>query len=167
MDPADTQREEDWMDQNESNPGMVERQLDETPMEGQTGSNRGMEREGLQGGGSVEREGMQDGSVEREGMQGGEMDRDAMQDGGGMDRDSLTGRDSEQLGAENMNANDTEMRMSALEGGHGYDRPTDMTVTRDTMEGSSRTTDQGTDRADDNMTRSPDQPRGTTTARDW
>jgi hypothetical protein len=136
------------MDQNESNPGMVERQLDETPMEGQSDGGR----ESLQGGGSVEREGMQGGSVER----------DAMQDGGGMERDSLTGRESEQLGAENTNANDAEMRMSALEGGRGHDRPTDISVTRDTLEGSSG----GTDRPDD-RTRSPDQPRGTTTARDW
>lgn len=135
------------MGQNESNPGIVERQLDETPMEGQSGGNGGMERESLQEGG---------GQVEREGMQGD----------GGIDRESLTGRESEQLGAENMNANDAQMRTSALEGGLGYDRPTDMTVTRDTMDGSSRTTGQGTDRAAD-IDRSPDQPRGTTTARDW
>ncbi len=153
------------MQQNENNPGIVERQLDETPVEGMSASDREiMEREGMQGG-PVEREGMQDGSVEREGMQGGSVERDAMQDGG-MDRDSLTGRESEQLGAENMNANATEMRTSALEGGQGYDRPTDLTVTRDTMEGSSRSTDEGMDRGND-MTRSPDQPRGTTTARDW
>lgn len=149
------------MDRNdEMNPGMVERQLDEMPMEGHSASDResmpGMEREGLQGGGSVEREGMQgDGGMERE----------SMQDGSGTERESLTGRESEQLGAENMNSNDAEMRLSSREGGYGYDRPTDMTVTRDTMEGSSRT-DQGTDRAAD-IDRSPDQPRGTTTARDW
>ncbi|HEU4560058.1 MAG TPA: hypothetical protein VFS20_19565 [Longimicrobium sp.] len=140
------------MDRNDDmNPGMVERQLDEMPMEGHSASDResmpGMEeREGLQGDGSVEREGMQD--------------------GGGTERESLTGRESEQLGAENMNSNDAEMRTSGREGGYGYDRPTDMTVTRDTMEGSSRTADQGTDRAPD-IDRSPDQPRGTTTARDW
>ena len=142
------------MDRNDdSNPGMVERQLDETPMEGQSAN----DGEGM---GGMERESLQGGSVEREGMQGGEADRDPMQDGGGMDRDSLTGRESEQLGAENTNANDAQMRTSALEGGPGYDRPTDIGVTRDTLEGSSGGTDQGTNR-------SPDQPRGTTTARDW
>ena len=151
------------MDRNDDmNAGMVERQLDEMPMEGHSASDResmpGLEREGLQGGGSVEREGMQ-------GESGG-MERDAMQDDGGTERESPTGRESEQLGAENMNSNDAEMRTSSREGGYGYDRPTDMTVTRDTMEGSSRTTNQGTDRAAD-TNRSPDQPRGATTARDW
>jgi hypothetical protein len=144
------------MDRNDdSNPGMVERQLDETPMEGRSDS------EGI---GGMERQSLQDGSVEREGMQGGEADRDAMHDSGGTERESLTGRESEQLGAENTNTNDNELRMSALEGGRGHDRPTELSVTRDTLEGSSG--QQGTHRADD-LTRSPDQPRGTTTARDW
>lgn len=138
---------------NDSNPGIVERQLDETPMEGRPDS------EGI---GGMERESIQNGSVEREGMQGGEADRDAMQDGGGTERDSLTGRESEQLGATNTGANDTQMRVSGREGGPGFDRPADISVTRDTLEGSSGSTD----RADD-VTRSPDQPRGTTTARDW
>jgi len=167
------------MDRNDSNPGMVERQLDETPMEGRSmesdrsGSERerdgmgGMDRDSLQRDSSVEREGMQGGSVERDSMSGsGSQDGGEMR--GGSPGQSMTGHESERLGESNTNSNPTEMATSAREGGYGYDRPADLTVARDTMESSSRDTDQGTDRAPRvSDTDGTDQPRGTTTARDW
>lgn len=167
------------MDRNDSNPGMVERQMDETPMEGRSveGDRAGTERE-RDGMGGMDRDSVQRGSSgEREGMQGGSTQRDSMSgsgsQGGGEMRgsspgQSLTGHESERLGESNTNSNPAEMTVSAREGGYGYDRPADLTVTRDTMEGSSRDTDQGTDRAPRvGQSGSSDQPRGTTTARDW
>jgi hypothetical protein len=182
------------MDPNDSNPGMVEREMDETPMEGRSMEREGMggtDRDHLQGGGSVEREGMQGGELERDGMGG--MDREGLQ--GGMERDGMHGsstRDgggsmegmsssdreimqgstgqgdmgtpSDRLHEANSNANDAEMRTSGREGGYGFDRPADVEVSRDDMQGSSRDTDQGTDRE---QGVSGDQPSGTTTARDW
>ncbi|HYH80855.1 MAG TPA: hypothetical protein VEX86_13730, partial [Longimicrobium sp.] len=158
------------MDRNDSNPGMVERQMDETPMEGrsvesETGGMSGADRDSLQ----------RDGSVEREGMQGSEgMERDSMSAGGSRESEmqgsssrgeELTGRESERLGESNTSSNPAQMSASAREGGYGYDRPADLTVGRDTMEGSSRDTDQGTDRAPRvSDTDATDQPRGTTTA---
>ena len=65
--------------QNQSNPGIVEKQLDEAPVE----------REGLQGGG-VERDGVQRGDVEREGPQRGDVDRDSIQRGD-VDREGMRG----------------------------------------------------------------------------
>ncbi|HET7231336.1 MAG TPA: hypothetical protein VFJ16_15105 [Longimicrobium sp.] len=172
------------MDRNDDgNPGMVERQMDETPMEGASSSDRelsrdglgGMDRERLQDGGSVEREGMQGGSPERESLQGSEgMDREPMSgssqgrdsmDLGSSDGDSLTGRESDRLGVTNTNANDAEMRVSSREGGYGYDRPADLTVNSD-MEASSRDTDQGTDRVR-NLSDGAEGGSSNTPARDW
>jgi hypothetical protein len=157
------------MDRNDSNPGMVERQMDETPMEGRSvesdraGNER--ERDGMDG---MDRDSLQrDLSVEGEGMQGGSIDRDSMS-GSSSPSQSLTGHESERLGESNTSSNPAEMTTSAREGGYGYDRPADLTVARDTMESSSRDTDQGTDRAPRVSDASDtDQPRGTTTARDW
>jgi hypothetical protein len=59
------------MDRNGDNPGMVEREMDETPVE----------REGMSGSGRVEREGMQDGEVERESMRGAGAEREGLQAG--------------------------------------------------------------------------------------
>jgi hypothetical protein len=65
---------QDRESQSDVNPGNVERKLDEAPVE----------REGLQGGGGVEREGMQDGEVEREGLRGGPVtERERTDDGSG------------------------------------------------------------------------------------
>ena len=59
------------MDRNnhESNPGMIERQLDESPMEGRSSSDMELDRDHLQ---------RTDRPVEREGMQGGSVERDSM-----------------------------------------------------------------------------------------
>jgi hypothetical protein len=180
------------MDRNDSNPGMVERQMDETPMHGRSSgseerSGSGMDRDHLQRGGSVEREGMQGDGTDRDSMRGSELERDGMggmngssgHDGGPMegssasDRESMHGSSptqddmstaSDQLGVGNTSSNDSEMRSSTREGGYGYDRPTDIEVRRDDMEGSSRGTSQGTDRE---RPISGDQSRGNTTARDW
>ena len=104
------------MDRNDSNPGMVERQMDETPMEGS-----GTERDSMQGGGSVEREGMQGtggGSVERENLEGGGQPADNME--GMMPATNADGGVNNQM-----------MRADQREGGYGYDRPVDSTPTRD------------------------------------
>ena len=58
--------------QSDVNPGNVERRLYEAPVE----------REGLQGGGSVEREGTEGGDVEREGLVGGPVMEREREDGG-------------------------------------------------------------------------------------
>jgi hypothetical protein len=174
------------MDRNDSNPGMVERQLDETPMRGDSGDRQGMsgsgsERDSMRGS-EMDRDGMggmdgqrhsRMGSDDMEGsgrgMQGGSMEgtphsgRESMQGSSGMQGDMET--PSDRLGVGNTNANDAEMRSSGREGGYGYDRPTDVEVTRDTMEGSSRDTDQGTDR--EQPIDGSDRGTGTTTARDW
>jgi len=92
------------MDRNDSNPGMVERQMDETPMEG-----GGMDRDAMQGGG---------GSVEREGMEGGGQRADNME--GMMPATNADGGTNNQM-----------MRADQREGGYGYDRPVDTTPTRD------------------------------------
>jgi hypothetical protein len=63
--------QQDRESQSDVNPGNVERQLDEAPVE----------REGLQGG-SVEREGTQEGDVEREGLRGGPVLEREREDGG-------------------------------------------------------------------------------------
>jgi hypothetical protein len=91
------------MDRNDSNPGMIERQLDESPMEGRSSSDTELDRDHLQRDRPMEREGMQgDRSTEREGMQGDAQERDSMR-GDGMER----------------------------EGGSGMDRPADTTTARD------------------------------------
>jgi len=141
------------MDRNDSNPGMVERQMDETPMEGASGSDREMNREGIPGNSSS-------------GMQGSGTSSDQQMSGESHGNDSLTGRESDRLGVTNTSSNDAEMRVSAQEGGYGYDRPTDLTVNRDTMESSSRDTDQGTDRVR-NISGTDQNTGGTTPARDW
>lgn len=111
-------------DQESVNPGMVERQLDETPVEREdmAGSSGGVERENLSdGGGSTERENMSDG--------GGSVERESASGGGDVERDSMSaGGDA--TGA----VNDAQMRASGREGGYGYDRPVDLTPTRDTLE---------------------------------
>ena len=151
------------MDRNDSNPGMVERQLDETPMEGRPverdrpGSERERERDGM---GGMDRDSLQrDTSVEREGLQGGSVVRESMSGSGSRDDGEMQASPS-----------DGQETTSAREGGYGYDRPADLPVARDTMESSSRDTDQGTDRVPRvSDTGNTDQPRGTgtTTARDW
>ena len=191
------------MDRNDSNPGMVEREMDETPMRGDSGEREGMSGSPPERDGSVEREGMQGGGPDRGSMRGSEMDRDGMGgmegsrhsrmgsddmegssrggiEGGSMegvsqsDRESMHGSSpmqgdlgtpSDRLGVGNTNANDAEMRSSGREGGYGYDRPTDVEVTRDDMEGSSRDTDQGTDR--ERPIDGSERGTGTSTARDW
>ena len=76
---------------NESNPGMIERQLDESPMEGRSSSDTELDRDHLQRPDRpVEREGMQGGSVERDSMRGEDTEREGMQ-GEGMERDSMRG----------------------------------------------------------------------------
>ena len=91
----------DRMDRNDSNPGMVEQQLDESPMEGRSSSDTELDRD-LQ---------RSDRPVEREGMQGEGTGRDSMR-GDGMERESLEGGPREER-----------------EGGYGYDRPADGTTT--------------------------------------
>ncbi|HEX8244844.1 MAG TPA: hypothetical protein VF541_15155, partial [Longimicrobium sp.] len=137
-------------------------------------------RDSMQGG-ELERDGM--GGMEQAGMQGG-MERDGMhgsstRDGGGSmegmsssDREIMQGSSgqgdmgtpSDRLHESNSNVNGEQMRASGREGGYGFDRPADVEVSRDDMQGSSRDTDQGTDRE---QGISGDQPNGTTTARDW
>jgi hypothetical protein len=63
------------MDRNDSNPGMIERQLDDAPMQGSPTEREGMER-GTQ--------------PDRDPLQGGGMERDSMR-GEGMERESLEG----------------------------------------------------------------------------
>ena len=85
------------MDRNDSNPGMIERQLDESPMEGRSSSDteldrslqrdRSLEREGLQDDRPVEREGLQGEGTERDSMRGDGMERESMRDEG-MDREN-------------------------------------------------------------------------------
>ena len=76
---------------NESNPGMIERQLDESPMEGRSSSDTELDRDHLQHSDRpVEREGMEGGSVEREGMQGEGTERDSMR-GEDMEREPMRG----------------------------------------------------------------------------
>lgn len=174
------------MDRNDSNPGMVERQLDQSPLEGASQSDRELSRDGIHRDDSVEREGMQDGSVDRDGMHGssgGEResigDRSSSgssRDDSGMSgssspdrgspersssRDSISGHETDRFGVANTNSNDAEMRLSSREGGYGYDRPADLTVDRDTMESSSRDTSQGTERERE-IDRGSNPP-----ARDW
>src|SRR5215213_3073458 len=128
------------------NPGNVEREMDETPVEREGMSDRGTgtDRDSMQGGGSVEREGMQGtpgterenmgdgGSVEREGMQGtggGSVEREGLQ-GGSIDRDVMEGRGNDgMMPATNADGgtSDQMMRADQREGGYGYDRPLDLT----------------------------------------
>ena len=117
------------------NPGNVEREMDEAPVERENMGGGGMDRDAMQGGGSVEREGVQrtggterestggGGSVEREGMQGSSIDRDVMEGRGNdgmMPATSADGGISDQM-----------MRADQREGGMGYDRPVDTTPARD------------------------------------
>jgi hypothetical protein len=149
------------MDRNDSNPGMVERQMDETPMEGSA-----MDRDSMQGG-SVEREGMQGaggGSVERENPEGGGQRADNME--GMTPATNADGGTSDQM-----------MRADQREGGYGYDRPVDTTPARD-MDPQERSADRdgmhgagregssegsGERAASDQGRESPDEG----TARDW
>jgi hypothetical protein len=72
------------MDRNESNPGLVEQQLDESPMEGRSSSDTELDRDLRQGGRPVEREGMQGEGTARESMEGEPADE--RQGGYGYDR---------------------------------------------------------------------------------
>jgi hypothetical protein len=63
---------QDRESQSDVNPGIVEQQLDDAPVE----------REGMQGGSGVEREGTQDGDVEREGLRSGPVTERERPDGG-------------------------------------------------------------------------------------
>lgn len=81
------------MDRNhhESNPGMIERQMDESPMEGRSSSDTELDRDHLQHSDRpVEREGMQGEGLEREGMQGEGTERDSMR-GENMEREPMRG----------------------------------------------------------------------------
>lgn len=127
------------------NPGNVEREMDEAPVEREN-MGGGMDRDAMQGGGSVERDGVQrtggteregmggGGSVEREGMQGtGGMERDGVQ-GSSIDRDVMEGRGNDgMMPATNADGgtSDQMMRADQREGGMGYDRPVDTTPARD------------------------------------
>jgi len=164
------------MDRNDSNPGMVERQLDDSPMEGASSSDRELSRDGM---GEMDRDssgGMQGSPSQRDGgMSGSSSGGDSLQ-GSGSASEPMTGRESERLGVANTNANDAEMSLSSREGGYGYDRPADLTVNSD-MEATSRDTDQGTDRVrhlDSGAEPGRESDRSTgnsgssnTTARDW
>lgn len=177
------------MDRNDSNPGMVEQQMDETPMEGRSTEREGMggsDRDHLQRDGQVEREGMQGEGAERDSRQGNELERDGMRGmeresrerGGQVEREGMQGGATERDGGamEGMSQSDREimqgrpasdqggMSGNPREGGYGYDRPADVEVSRDDMQASSRDTDQGTGRE---RGISGDQPRGTTPERDW
>jgi len=92
------------MGRNDSNPGMIERQLDESPMEGRSSSDTELDRDHLQRDRPMEREGMQGDGQERDSMRGDGMEREGMQDEG-MERDSMHG--------------------------DGMDRPADTTTARD------------------------------------
>lgn len=71
--------------QSDVNPGMVERRLDEAPVEREGASEGGVEREGTQGG-DVEREGLRGGPMtEREREDGGQVTQRATFDGPGQD----------------------------------------------------------------------------------
>ena len=81
------------MDRNESNPGMIERQLDESPMEGRSSSDTELDRDHLQRGRSTEREGMQGEGLERDSMRGDGMERESIQ-GDGTEREGGYGAGS-------------------------------------------------------------------------
>lgn len=83
---------------NDSNPGMVERQMDESPMEGRSSSDTELDRDHMQ---------RSDRPVEREGMQGEGMERDSMR-GESVERESMQGESRER------------------QGGYGDDRPADL-----------------------------------------
>lgn len=93
---------------NDSNPGMVERQMDESPMEGRSSSDTELDRDHMQRSDRpVEREGMQGEGMEREGMQGEGKERDSMR-GESVERESMQGESRER------------------QGGYGDDRPADL-----------------------------------------
>ena len=114
------------MDRNDSNPGMVERQLDDAPMQAD-----GSEREELHGspmergvqsdhGLDVEREGLQDGSIDRDSLQGEGRDRDSLR-GDGLERESMQGEGMER----------ERMEGSERRDGYGDDTPSGTTPQRD------------------------------------
>jgi pentapeptide MXKDX repeat protein len=109
------------MDRNDSNPGMIERQLDESPMEGRSSSDTELDRETPQRGHSTEREGMQGDGMERDSMHGEGMEREGMR-GDGAERESMHGDGMER---ESMEGEPREER----EGGYGMDRPADNSTT--------------------------------------
>lgn len=114
------------MDRNDSNPGMVERQLDDAPMQGRESDREGMHgspmERGVQSdhGLDVEREGLQDGGMDRDSMQGEGRDRDSMR-GDGMERESMQGEGVER----------ERMEGSERRGGYGDDTPSGTTTARD------------------------------------
>jgi hypothetical protein len=155
-------------DQESVNPGVVERELDETPMEGArggverqrsgsggterqglTGADRATDRDHLQGGGEVERESVSgsEAPVEREGAGGGEVERDSLQ--ASSNASSAT--------------SDTMMRASGREGGYGYDRTVDLTPTPDMRAGAPR----DNARAERDERREDASPRTGNLNRDW
>ena len=159
------------MDRND-NPGMVERELDETPVERQAVP----EREG-----GVERESMQGGGVERESMQGGGVERESVSDTGGMEREGLQGGEVERDNLMAGEHGDTRQGMQAMDGGsepshtagdqerqqdrtggYGYDRPADIQRGSDRGESTSRGME-GTGRAEGNDR----QVEPGTMSRDW
>lgn len=126
------------------NPGMVERELDETPVEreGMTGGS-GTEREGMQGGGRVEREGLQDEGTDRQGMDGADgTGREDLQ-GGAVERDNLVAGehgDTRQgmSGAGGSHTAGDQQVQENREGGYGDDRPADIQRASDREGGASR-----------------------------
>ena len=66
------------MDRNDSNPGMIERDLDESPMEGRSSSDTELDRE------TPQREPMRGDGMERESLEG--EPREEREGGYGMDR---------------------------------------------------------------------------------
>jgi hypothetical protein len=144
------------------NPGIVERDLDEIPVE----------RESLDEGASTDRDALQGGGrpVERQGApEGGDVDREAQRaDEGGTERENLGGgqveRDSLQAGTPRVDTH------SDRTGGYGYDRPAPITTGRDMDASSGRAG--GEDRgARDEPALGTDRTRGTgdvnNMARDW
>jgi len=96
------------MDRNESNPGMIERQLDESPMEGRSSSDTELDRD-LQRDRLPEREGMQGDGMERDSMRGDGMERDSMR-GDGLEREGLQGEGLEREGMDRENGRDAPER---------------------------------------------------------
>lgn len=135
------------------NPGNVERQLDETPVQDRSGMDGGGSESGMLGSPSDRQNAHDRGEtgMDRQGMQGSPQERDSMR-GSSQKRDSMhgsSGDSGEMLEGGSGAINDTQQRLSGREGGYGYDRPADVGSGRDEMLGSSRDTDQGMDRVSD------------------
>jgi len=93
------------MDRNDSNPGMIERQLDESPMEGRSSSDTELDRDLLQRDRTPEREGMPGDDRERDSMRGDGPEREGLQ-GDGLEREPMRGDspERESLDRENVDS---------------------------------------------------------------